>query len=358
MGCSRPAKPPASVWQADAEMQRAGDVGMPARPVDSATLARFGKEYLSAPAALPVFEKYLPVLSAAAMLGFLERQYPSCHPRAHDLGKALFTASGDLGAALQECGTGCTSGCMHGVVAEAFGDEDVGTVTSAMNRFCQEGDIARLYKPGNCAHAMGHALMLVTNGDVPRSIDGCLGFARTPMAYYCASGVYMEKLVTGPRPAAASVHAPCDRETLFPAACYRYKGDDLVQTLGDRDRAASECLRLDGPQRRGCFHGLGYAAMAMVFDRPEKLALACARGDRDDRTACIEGTIEKVADVNEQRAKAACAGLDHDMQAVCTQAAERKMYELDKPTFPLYYDSEAVARRRAAIAGAKVSAAR
>jgi hypothetical protein len=156
----------------------------------------------------------------------------------------------------------------------------------------------------------------------------------------------------------SSVHAPCDRETLFPAACYRYKGVELVEAFGDRDRAASECLRLDGPQRRGCFHGLGYAAMAMAHEQPGKWALACARGDRNDRIACIEGTIEKVADVNEQRARAACAGLEHEMQAVCNQAADRKMYELDKPTFPLYYDSEAVARRRAAIAGAEVSAGR
>ncbi|HEY8105121.1 MAG TPA: hypothetical protein VIE46_03380, partial [Gemmatimonadales bacterium] len=302
-------------------MRLPGDSAPPARPVDSATLARFRTEYLSAPAALPVFERYLPTLSAAAMIGFLEHHYPSCHARSHDLGKALFSASGDLGTALQECGTGCTSGCMHGVVAQAFGNEEVGTITSTMNRFCLEGEVARLYKPGNCAHTMGHALMVVTNGDVPHSIDGCLGFAQTPMAYYCASGVYMEKLVTGPRPRPAppgsSVHVPCDSEPLFPAACYRYQGVVLVATLGDRDRAASECLRLDGPRRRGCFHGLGYAAMAMVFDQPETLAAACARGDREDRTACIEGTIEKVADVNEQRARAACGGLDPDIHAVC-----------------------------------------
>jgi len=285
------------------------------------------------------------------MLGFLERQYPSCHARAHELGKVLFAASKDLGTSLQECGASCTSGCMHGVVSEAFGNEKFTTLTSTMNRFCLESEVARLYKPGNCAHALGHALMLITDGDVPRSIDGCLGFTRTPMAYYCAAGVYMERIVTGPKPAGSvsDMRAPCDDEMLFPAACYRYRVVDMIEAYGGHDRAAAECLRLDQPQRRGCFHGLGYAAMGAVYHQPGWLARACADGDRGDRIACIEGTIEKIADVSEPRAMAACRGLDRDLKAVCTDAADRKMYELDKPTFPLYYDAAAVARDRAEI---------
>jgi len=144
------------------------------RVVDTAVLAQFKEEYGAAQEApRPVFEKYLPRVGAAALLDVLEETYPACHAQAHDLGKALFAAHQDLGAALRACGTRCTSGCMHGAVAEAFGNSTLAVLTAQMNTFCDHGEMARLHKPGNCAHALGHALMFVTGGDVRQSC-GCL----------------------------------------------------------------------------------------------------------------------------------------------------------------------------------------
>src|SRR5262249_44744660 len=195
------------------------------RVVDPGVLAQFTEEYEAAREdPRPVFAKYLPLLGAAALLDFLEETYPACHAQAHDLGKALFAAHQDLGAALRACGTRCTSGCMHGAVAEAFGDSTPAAIRAQMNTFCEHGEMARLHTPGTCAHALGHALMFVTGGDAQQSVDACLGFAHTALQYYCATGVYMEKFMTDPSAAPSSMwQSPCDTETLFPAACYRYK---------------------------------------------------------------------------------------------------------------------------------------
>jgi len=52
-----------------------------------------------------------------------------CHSEAHDLGK-VFAQVGELGPAVQLCGNRCTSGCLHGVLTEAFlgsvGQENAG----------------------------------------------------------------------------------------------------------------------------------------------------------------------------------------------------------------------------------------
>jgi hypothetical protein len=123
----------------------------------------------------------------------------------------------------------------------------------------------------------------------------------------------------------------------------------MWRRLGSADSVASHCGRLDGVQRRGCFHGLGYAGIAMVLEDPERIVELCDVGARDDRVTCVEGVVEKLADLNQGRARAACAFIEDDVRPVCEQAAERKMYGLEKPTFTLYYDPDALGRRRAAI---------
>jgi hypothetical protein len=62
----------------------------------------------------------------------------------------------------------------------------------------------------------------------------------------------------------------------------------------------------------------------------------CAYGSLDDQTVCIEGVIEKVADRDEGRARMACGLLEGASEAVCSAAAQEKMYRLTKPSMALY----------------------
>jgi hypothetical protein len=333
-------------------MTRADSLRLDVRSVDSTALEAFEDEYEAVPGhPRPVFEKYLPTLGASTLLDFLEERYPGCHAQSHELGQALYTLSGDVETALRRCDTRCTSGCMHGVVTAAFGDATVQSITEKMESFCQQGGMASLHRPGNCAHGLGHALMFVTRGDLRRSIDGCLGFSLESMQYYCGTGVFMERFVSDStrRVALSSPLSPCDEEVLFPGACYRYKGSQMWAALGGADQVASECARLEGLQRRGCYHGLGYAAISTVMDDPERMSTLCAVGDREDQIVCIEGVIEKLADLNEGRAKAACAFMEGELRPVCDEAVRQKMYSLEKPSFGLYFDRDAIARRRASI---------
>jgi hypothetical protein len=343
---------PAVVPPAAVEMSRSDSVRLDVRRADPAALEQFEDAYeASARRPRAVFEKFLPVLGAATLLTFLEDRYPGCHAESHELGQALYAVSGDLEVSLSRCDTRCTSGCMHGVVTEALGEASVQSIQSKMESFCRQGEMASLHRPGNCAHGIGHALMFVNHGEVARSIEGCLGFAREGMQYYCATGVFMDDFLRdstmGVTP--SSLLSPCDQETLFPAACYRYKGAEMLATLGGTDAVANECARLADLQRRGCFHGLGYAAIGIIFQDPARLVALCAAGDRADRIVCIEGVIEKLADLNEGRARGACAFIEDDTRPVCDEAVRREMYGLDKPTFALYFDRDAIARRRGSV---------
>ena len=48
---------------------------------------------------------------------------------------------------------------MHGVVGEALGEGLHRDITSRMEGFCRS-DVMASHKRGNCAHAIGHALLL------------------------------------------------------------------------------------------------------------------------------------------------------------------------------------------------------
>jgi hypothetical protein len=115
------------------------------------------------------------------------------------------------------------------------------------------------------------------------------------------------------------------------------------------------CDSLPSLQRRGCYHGLGYAAIQVVFDDPAALPDLCGSGAPEEQIVCVEGAIEKLAELREGRAKAACAFLEGELRGVCDAAVRRRMYALDKPTFNLYYDPAAIAARKGG-AGHRASA--
>ena len=289
-----------------------------------------------------VFEKFIDSLGGGAMLDYLEEWHSHCHRVAHDLGKVVFAHSKDINQALRTCGNGCTNACMHGVLTEAFGVKESEKIASKMNSFCKEGEMAKLHKPGNCAHGIGHALMITTHHNLDKSLSFCEEFSTSGMDHYCATGVFMEytehkkmnhkEIVKNP-----TLHYPCDIYTEFSAACYRYRMPKIRTILkNDRKRLVKECQKLPDSQRRGCFHGLGKAYQVTVNQNPTLLPEVCLVGRQEDQIMCIEGVIEKLADYDQKTAMLACSYLKGENAKVCYEAGKEKMYRINKPTMKLY----------------------
>jgi len=323
-------------------IQRGKDiVPRSAAATDDETSLRFKREYFSAGGRKrPVFAKYLSVLGAEKILDVLEAIYPLCHGEAHELGQAIFARVKEINLALRECKTRCTTGCMHGVLMEAFGKATLLDVTTQMVSFCGESELTQMHRSGNCAHGMGHALMISSGHDIQKSLTACSSFPNLAMEYYCATGVFMEHMMTGKskhrRP--ESLHSPCDLYTRYPAACYRYKVPQLLHALGgDTDKIVDACSALAPALRLGCFHGVGAAHIRAIARKPGLLSTVCRHGTPDERVICIEGAIEALAEFDEPRAMAACATLDGESAVVCSAAARGKMYSLTKPSMALYY---------------------
>jgi hypothetical protein len=295
-----------------------------------------------------LYEQLLPLIGANGLLESVQAVWPTCHTEGHDLGKVIFARLKDLPASLKICQAGCYSGCMHGVVMEALtAGQLVGPsridrkgIGGLLHDLCRQMDAMTAdYSPGDCAHGVGHALMVVTEYDVGRAIDGCRSAEDIALAYYCATGAYMEYVterdVTDTR--TKSWFYPCD-SFAFSAACARYKMVHVARRHYDTGAGTAmlrqQCAKFDGAQRIGCFHGLGNAHMPLIAQKKVSLNQVClGLADAEER-ACIDGAMERMAKFEPVIAGRVCEAIGGQPKKICQAAVARKMYDMNKDLTP------------------------
>lgn len=292
----------------------------------------------------PLYERYIEVIGANGILDVIEEIWPKCHSQAHDLGKVVYAKVRDIGLGLRVCEDRCYSGCMHGVLMEAFTTAQKSNydhinfreLRSVMNQVCYENEqMMSSYRPPDCAHGVGHALMFLTEYKILQAVDACAGFEDPAMNYACVTGAYMEYVTERHEQdkKSRSLLYPCDAYP-YPTACSRYKMPfitlDYYREGKKLDDLIGECLKLEGQFRRGCFHGLGNAHVYFIVRKLVSIKDVCMSGDEQDQLLCIDGAMERMGKYHGDRAPEACSDLEGKHNAACQAAAARKMYHADK----------------------------
>lgn len=301
-----------------------------------------------------LYERYVPIIGANGVLAGITELWPKCHSEGHDLGKVIYADVQDVDTALRICRDGCYSGCMHGVMMEAYAgardpnDEDghvtvdVEMVRKMMGDMCDTKTMKESYSPGDCAHATGHALMVLAEYDVDSAIAWCDEFSEEHMRYYCATGAYMEYVTEKNDDDVAAnkpVLYPCESHK-YPAACARYKMVHVIPRLvrGKNDIAKMQmsCKRLKDPYRIGCFHGLGNGFMGPLSKAKVTLSDVCGLGNDDETKACIDGAMERMSKFDRAAADAVCVTTENgsDERKECRAAVKRGMYDMKKDLGP------------------------
>ena len=301
----------------------------------------------------PLYEQYVGTIGANGVLDGIEELWPKCHNEAHDLGKIVFDRVQNVALGLRICADGCYSGCMHGVLMEAFtgladpddpeGHVDPATLAALMDQICYGTDAMQSsYSEGDCAHGIGHALMVLADYHVDEAIGYCDEFDEVAMRYYCATGAYMEYVSEYDDEDATTKPAlyPCDRGK-YPAACTRYKMVHLIRRLvkkpSDVQKMMRSCNQLKDPYRIACYHGAGNGFMGFIASRAVTLQDVCGKGTEDERRMCVEGAMERMAKYHPDRAAEVCAAVQGPDRVTCDEAVENGMYDMDKD-LRLYVD--------------------
>lgn len=293
-----------------------------------------------------MYEKYIGQIGANGLLDGVERVFSECHGQAHDIGKVVFARTKSVGESLKVCAQRCYSGCMHGVLMEAFKDEGVGDeeghidvdkLKNKLNGLCFEDEAMAEYGPGECAHGVGHTLMFLSGYRVQSALDACGGFESEAMEYYCADGAYMEYLTASVwDDSGKSQFYPCD-VFKYPAACMRTKvglaAKEWYDAGDDYKRVIDECKLLNGSIRFGCFHGLGTSHSRFLVRGDLSIIDLCAQGGESDALACVEGALEFIGKYWSNKHPRICAPLettDVVLHKKCVEAGEGGLYRLDK----------------------------
>lgn len=292
----------------------------------------------------PLYDRYIEVIGANGILDVIEEIWPKCHSQAHDLGKVVYAKVRDIGLGLRVCEDRCYSGCMHGVLMEAFTTAQKSSydhinlreLRAIMNQVCYENlQMVSSYRPPDCAHGVGHALMFLTEYHILRTIDACAGFEDPAMNYACVTGAYMEYVTERHEQdkKSRSLLYPCDAYP-YPTACGRYKVPfvtlDYYREGKKLDDLIAQCLALEGQFRRGCFHGLGNAHVYFIVRKLVSIRDVCMSGDEQDQLLCIDGAMERMGKYHGEGTLEACSDLAGKHKAACQAAAARKMYHADK----------------------------
>ena len=197
---------------------------------DKSLTAQFTADFKRLGGTRKVYEKWYDHLGPEKIIELVHNVSPKCHTEGHDLGKVIFSKTKSVGVALRVCNDACYSGCMHGVFMEAFRDEqrkedhvDLETLRKYIPQVCYN-EAADLYRAGDCAHGVGHAVMYLSAYNISPALEYCGLFDTEPMQYYCATGAFMEYVTVKHKRDVStnrSLFYPCD-EFKFPAACFRY----------------------------------------------------------------------------------------------------------------------------------------
>ena len=328
---------PPSVFEERATSPAAGATS------DPALRQRFLSEFKSAPPEKrrTVLEAWVPRLGVAGLLDALETGFPSCHDHAHELGKAAYAVTHDMPAVLQACQTRCVSGCMHGVLMEAF-TERPGSLRDRIATLCDGEAFRQIHKKGDCIHGVGHGAAYVSDYDIPRALTLCESVGERAYQYYCASGAYMQLFMTYQRQISArDDQYPCDEARRFAAACYRYKVFFMLSRAAGRgegiEAVIKQCLGLPSRVQPACFHGIGHASVGPVAQTPARIHDVCERGPAPAQWLCIQGVVEKLAEFDEATAQRVCGELQGKNAEVCREAARNKLYGTRKVGIEHYF---------------------
>ncbi|HEU5184209.1 MAG TPA: hypothetical protein VFU01_06555 [Gemmatimonadaceae bacterium] len=248
------------------------------------------------------------------------------HIIAHALGRFIVGRRDGDPAVYAECREIFQAGCNHGVMEAYFASARAATPDAvaprALDSLCD-----RITRPGaarlvslECAHGMGHGLIVRYRGDVRAALAACDHLTKTDARRECHDGVFMENAVRATasvdmRVGTAAVEAgatarqqpplarrgdpsyPCnDIDERYRDACWTYQPIiALEEGAGDQRQLIAVCEDAPPASRDDCFFGIGKQATGWWQDE-KRVAHLCESVPAPGDSACVTGAADSYLD--------------------------------------------------------------
>jgi hypothetical protein len=228
----------------------------------------------------------------------------NCHQLTHVIGRAAGHKYRDISEAYDHGDNFCWSGYYHGVmeaVVQRYGPKDV---TKRLNDICA-GIAAKArysFDHYNCAHGLGHGVMLITNEELFKSLRTCDALRDGWDRESCYGGVFMENIMARLNPDHDTKYLR-DDQPLYPCTavadryanqCYLMQTSRALDVLGgDFKRVFGVCATVKLPYRDTCWQSLGRDASGRSVSDVAKTKATCMLGSSEvARKNCLVGAVK------------------------------------------------------------------
>jgi hypothetical protein len=251
-----------------------------------------------------------------------------CHRIAHTIGSAaLVHFHGNVALTYSHGSASCTSGYYHGILERAFVrvHSTPGLIRTARS-LCRGAAIRRSgFLDYQCAHGLGHGLMIQTGYDLPTALAVCSGLETRWDEISCAGGVFMENgsTVYGLRSQWLKDDDPvfpCNRiKVRHRGSCYLRVTTQMLRTNRfDWRDTVNRCQALAKKWRRNCFRSYGRDAAHSTGGKTAPTIRLChLTGSWEGQ--CLFGAARTIADrdANPSHAAILCRGVIGPHQGAC-----------------------------------------
>ncbi len=227
----------------------------------------------------------------------------TCHQFAHAIGRAATKNNSSLPELFAMGDPFCWSGYYHGAIEGLLRGTKITSMDEVrVSTFCDavKPPAYPYFDYFNCVHGVGHALMYISNNNLPESILRCAYFADQSDDANCAAGAFMENILAsenGHRTdyiIAGEPFFPCSKlgRGAIQEMCYDTQATQVVREHGITTAAFATCnMILDAHSRDFCFHGLGREISPQLHYDIEATYRACQLL-ADGTAQCVVGAAK------------------------------------------------------------------
>ena len=236
----------------------------------------------------------------------------NCHGSGHPLGMFLYDYTGNLSQALLLADTYCGGSLYHGIMQEyfktnLFSDGDTPTHIVAVNVCDELFSVSSSLPRFECAHGVGHGLVIVYDYDYLSAVKKCEEFDDGLAQRSCIEGSTMEYDNNGIKAEGESnpeddIFFPCSKlEEKHAEPCYNYHGGYILKNV-DRsaEGAFKQCEKIKNEKHvRHCYYGIGLWESHTLTEKLEMILTLCQKGNLNYQSDCFSGAANIVTDQTE-----------------------------------------------------------
>jgi len=249
-----------------------------------------------------VLETFSDITFAAKQTGH------ECHILGHDLGFFLYGYTDDLLQALLLTDRTCGGSFYHGIMRAYFttnllSDNGVPSEIVASKACDELVDVTYSQIRSECAHGVGHGLIIAHNYDALTAVTRCDVFEDDFALRSCVEGAFMQHSQRG----STSGGTFDEDDPLFPCsvldekyaeACYHYHSIHLLRNVNWSVQEAFElCDKNENEMHvRHCYYGIGLMNAFHTQYNFDKILSDCQKGNINYQTYCFAGAVYDTAD--------------------------------------------------------------